>query len=507
MLETLMPPTVSRPVADPVQDFDPASIALPSGHFIGGRIVPGDGPAMEVRRPSDGVVYGELPEAGETGVDVAVRDASEAQRNSGWGDCPPRERGAVLRRWADLIMEHRLELAQLEAVGSTRCIAEAYTGEVPFTAEAIRFFAECADKYSGDVLPTRSSSLGMLMPEPYGVVGAIAPWNFPLSMASWKCGPALAAGNAIVLKPSELTPFSTVRLAELALKAGLPAGIFNVVQGSGQTTGAALVRHALVRKVSFTGSTLTGKSVMTDAAHHGMKPVTLELGGKSPQLVFDDAGDVETVAQRITRGFMANAGQACVAGTRLIVQRGIADALVAAIVRQAAQVVPGVTWKAKSRFAPLINQRQAEKVQVAVSQSVAAGAEAVCGGQFFEGFGGGFFFQPTVLTGVKPGMPAVEEEIFGPVLTVQVFDDEEEGIALASHAVYGLAAGVHTMDIGQAMRATRGIAAGTVWINRYGRTTDFIVPTGGFNGSGLGKDLGRQAFEANLRQKSVLLDF
>ncbi|WP_051236225.1 aldehyde dehydrogenase family protein [Ottowia thiooxydans] len=507
MLDTLLPKSVSRPVVEAVQDFDPAAVNIPSGHYISGRLVPGDGPAIEVRRPSDGQAYADLPEAGETGVDVAVCDASTAQQQSGWGECPPRERGAVLRRWADLIMENRLELAQLEALGSTRCISEAYTGEVPFTAEAIRFFAECADKYSGDVLPTRSRSLGMLMPEPYGVVGAIAPWNFPLSMASWKCGPALAAGNAIVLKPSELTPFSTVRLAELALEAGLPPGIFNVVQGSGQVTGAALVRHPLVRKVSFTGSTQTGKSVMTDAAHHGMKPVTLELGGKSPQLVFNDAGDVDTVAQRITRGFMANAGQACVAGTRLIVQRGIAEALIAAVVRHARVVVPGVTWKANSRFAPLISQRQAEKVSAAVSNTVAAGAEVLCGGSFFDGFGGGFFYQPTVLIGLQAGMTALEEEVFGPVLTVQIFDDEEEGIALASHSVYGLAAGVHTMDIGQAMRATRRIAAGTVWINRYGRTTDFIVPTGGFNGSGIGKDLGRQAFEANLRHKSVLLDF
>ena len=507
MANTVAPQSFGRAAVHPVHDFDPNAIALPTGHLVGGRTVPGDGPAIAVRRPSDGVVYAEIPEAGEAGVDIAVRDASQAQQRSGWGECPPRERGAVLHRWADLIMENRLELAQLEALNSTRCITDAYNAEVPFTAEAIRFFAECADKYSGDVLPTRSRSLGMVMPEPYGVVGAIAPWNFPLSMASWKCGPALAAGNAIVLKPSELTPFSTLRLAELALQAGLPAGVFNVVQGSGQATGAALVRHALVRKVSFTGSTQTGRSVMTDAAHHGMKPVTLELGGKSPQLVFDDAGDIATVALRIARGFMANAGQACVAGTRLVVQRGIAEALVAEIVHQAVQVIPGLTWKARSQFAPLISQRQAEKVHDAVSSTITAGAEALCGGKFFEGFDGGYFYQPTVLAGLRPGMPALEEEIFGPVLTVQVFDDEDEGLSLVSHDVYGLAAGVHTMDIGRAMRATRSIVAGTVWVNRYGRTNDFIVPTGGFNGSGIGKDLGRQAFEANLRQKSVLLDF
>ncbi|PLR39701.1 aldehyde dehydrogenase [Chimaeribacter californicus] len=486
--------------------FNPNKVVLPAGQFINGEYCRGEGAAFPVKRPSDGQVAGELYESGAAQVDEAVTLADQAVNASGWAACPPRERGAVLRRWADLIATDSA-LAQLEALGSTRPISDVVNHELPFTAEAIRFYAECADKYSGDLLPTRDASLGMLVPEPYGVIGAITPWNFPLSMASWKCGPALAAGNAVVLKPSELTPYSTVRMAELAVQAGLPAGVLNIVQGSGAVTGSALVAHPLVRKVSFTGSTQTGARIMSDAAFNGMKPVTLELGGKSPQLVFDDAGDLDVVADRILRGFTANGGQACVAGTRLIVQRGVADALIAKLIARCAAFRPGVTWEESSRYAPLINARQAEKVASVVQAAVRAGGEILTGGQRFDGTGEGYFWQPTLLANVSADSPAVQEEIFGPVLTVQLFDDEAEGLALAAHPTYGLCAGVHTLSLARALRAMRGIAAGTVWINRYGRSGDFIIPTGGFHGSGIGKDLGRQAFEACQRHKSVLIDF
>ncbi|MCH9297969.1 aldehyde dehydrogenase family protein [Pantoea allii] len=486
--------------------FDPESVQLPLGHYIGGKHVQTQGESFAVKRPSDGHVFATLHEAQAEDVDYAVMTAHQALKTSGWSGCAPRERGRIMRRWADLIEQDRL-LAQLEALGSTRPIADVIQHEIPFTAEAIRFYAECADKYSGDLFPTRENSLGMLIAEPYGVIGAITPWNFPLSMASWKCGPALAAGNAVVLKPSELTPLSTVRMAELAVQAGLPAGILNIVQGSGAVTGSALVRHPLVRKVSFTGSTLTGARIMSDAAQFGMKPVTLELGGKSPQLVFDDAGDIEVLAQRILRGFTANGGQACVAGTRLIVQRGIADALTARLTTLCREVKPGVTWQETSRYAPLIDARQGNKVRSVIEEAKALGAEVLVGGERFADTDEGWFWQPTLLSQVKPDNPAVQQEIFGPVLTIQTFDEEEQGLALAAHDTYGLCAGVHTLSLPRAMRAIRAIEAGTVWVNRYGRSGDFIIPTGGFLGSGIGKDLGRQAFQACQRQKSVLIDF
>ncbi|MCU5772538.1 aldehyde dehydrogenase family protein [Erwiniaceae bacterium BAC15a-03b] len=487
--------------------FDPDKVTLPAGHYLNGQHRRGQGNALLVKRPSDGKPAAELYEADARLVDEAVTLADRAVKQSGWASCPPRERGAVLRRWADLIAADTDTLAPLEALSSTRPIHDVIHHELPFTAEAIRFYAECADKYSGDLLPTRDASLGMLVPEPYGVIGAITPWNFPMSMASWKCGPALAAGNAVVLKPSELTPFSTVRMAELAIQAGLPAGVLNIVQGGGAVTGSALVAHPLVRKVSFTGSTQTGARIMSDAAFNGMKPVTLELGGKSPQLVFDDAGDVAEVAGRILRGFTANGGQACVAGTRLLVQRGIAQALIEKLVLLCQGFRAGVTWDENSRYAPMIDARQAAKVQQIIVAAQQQGGEILVGGERFADTGDGYFWQPTLIAGVSNDNPAVQEEIFGPVLTVQIFDDEEQGLALASHATYGLCAGVHTGSLDRALRAMRGIAAGTVWINRYGRSGDFIIPTGGFHGSGIGKDLGRQAFEACQRYKSVLIDF
>ncbi|WP_244818275.1 aldehyde dehydrogenase [Caballeronia sp. Lep1P3] len=494
-------------MSTPSLDFDPSAVQLPQGHFIGGAYRQTDEAQIAVLRPSDGKLLGHVPDASAGTVDFAVSNAHEAWKTSGWATRSPRERAKVLTRWAELIDHHAVSLAQLEAVSSTRPVAQAYASDVPFTAEAIRFFAELADKLGGDIAATRRDSLGFVASEPYGVIGAITPWNFPLSMCSWKCGPALAAGNAVVLKPSEMTPFSTMRLAELAVEAGMPAGIFNVVNGRGATTGAALTRHPDISKISFTGSTRTGAVIMSDAAMHGTKPVTLELGGKSPQLVFERVTNLEHTARCIASGFIANGGQACVAGTRLIVHRGIADALVDAIKAQLRNVAAGPLWRSTTAYSPIISRAQAERIDRLVEESRASGAEVLFGGGYFEDTDEGFFHRPALLGNVTSDTPAVREELFGPVLTVQTFDDEDEGIALAGHPIYGLAAGIHSSDIGQALRAMRRIAAGTVWINRYGRSGDMIIPTGGFKQSGIGKDLGRQALEASMRHKSVLIDF
>lgn len=486
-----------------MSDFAPDSITFSTGHYIGGRNV-SEGERIPVARPSDLVDYADLPVATAETVDRAVADATRAVAGSGWATQPPRERARAMRRWADLIEERAVELGRLEAVGSTRPIAQAVTGDVASVAEGIRFFSEWADKLGGDVAATRHDHLGLIVSEPYGVVGAITPWNFPLSMASWKVGPALAAGNAIVLKPSELTPFSTVRLAELAVEAGIPAGIFNVVQGNGMVTGDALSRHPAIAKLSFTGSTHTGIAVMKAAAESGIKPVTLELGGKSPQLVFADA-DLDKAAACIAGSLIGNAGQACVAGSRLIVQRAVMAELVERLKGKLATVTPGPTWKAATGYAPIISETQARRIDRILAESSRQGAECLLGGGRIEGYGGAFY-QPTLLGNVTAETAAVREEIFGPVLTIQAFDDDEEGLALADHPEYGLAAGVYTADLGRGLRAMRALKAGTVWINRYSRTLDFILPTGGYKSSGIGKDLGRQAVEANLRHKTVLID-
>ncbi len=490
-----------------MERFDPDRVAVRSAHFIGGQYVAGGTDALDVRRPSDGRVYAGVPLADADLVDRAVQDAWRAWKTSDWARRAPRERARVLRRWADLIEADAQVLARLEAVGSTRPFRDAAGWDVPFTADGIRFFAEWADKIGGDVAPTRTDHLGMTIAEPYGVIAAIAPWNLPLVMASWKVAPALAAGNAVVLKPSEMTPFSVLRLAELAIEAGMPAGIFNIVQGDGQGAGAALCRHPRIAKVTFTGSTRSGAAIMAACAESGTKPVTLELGGKSPQVVFADAPDLERTVRTVARAITLNAGQVCVAGSRLIVQRAVAERVVERLAAVFAELRAGATWDPEATLGPIIARREMERIDGIVQRTIAAGARLVAGGAPIDCGNDGAYYRPTILAGADPAMDAVKSEIFGPVITVQAFDDEEEALALADHPDYGLAAGVHTADIGRALRLARGIEAGTVWINRYGRTADYVIPTGGYKRSGIGKDLGRQAYEANLRHKSVLVDF
>ncbi len=490
-----------------MERFDPDQVAVRSAHFIGGRYVEGGADTMDVKRPSDGKSYAGLPVADADLVDQAVQDSWRAFKTSDWARCAPRDRARILRRWADLIDADVKTLAPLEAIGSTRPVKDAASWDVPFTADGIRFFAEWADKIGGDVAPTRTDHLGMTIAEPYGVIGAIAPWNLPLVMGSWKVAPALAAGNAVVLKPSEMTPFSVLRIAELAIEAGMPKGIFNIVQGDGRVTGDALCRHPRISKVTFTGSTRTGAAIMAACAENGTKSVTLELGGKSPQVVFADVPDLEKTARTVARAITLNAGQVCVAGSRLIVQRAIADRFMERLSAIFAELKAGNTWDPDATLSPIISKREMERIDGIVQRAVAEGGRVVAGGSRIATGNEGAFYQPTILTNIDRRMEAVKAEIFGPVLTVQVFDDEDEALVLADHPDYGLACGVHTADIGRALRMARGIEAGTVWINRYGRTSDYVIPTGGYKRSGIGKDLGRQAYEANLRYKSVLVDF
>ncbi|MGR3378894.1 aldehyde dehydrogenase family protein [Salipiger abyssi] len=482
--------------------FDPQSLSYPAGHFIGGARV--DGPAaLEVLAPSDGRVLSGIPVADAGTVDRAVTAAQAALDASGWAGLAPRARLRALHAWADLIDAEAETLARLESVASSRPVSQALAGDVRNTAEQIRFFAEFADKEGGDLVPTSETSMGFIASEPYGVVGAITPWNFPISMAGWKMGPALAAGNAVVLKPSEMTPFSTLYMAELSVRAGLPEGLINIVLGDGPVTGAALVAHPGIGKVSFTGSTRAGAAIMENIARTGIKPMTLELGGKSPQVVFADA-DLDLAAGCIARGIMANAGQVCVAGSRLIFAREVAEELAGRIAEKMAVTDAGPTWDEASGYSPIISEKQLGRIESIVSAARDLGAELICGGGRMDREGS--FYQPTLLAGVDDRSPAVTEEIFGPVLTMQSFDEEEEAVALARHPTYGLCSGLFTRDLSRAMRMIRKLESGTVWVNRYGRSTDHILPTGGWKESGLGKDLGREAYLANRRSKSVLID-
>ncbi|GAB3119522.1 aldehyde dehydrogenase family protein [Novispirillum itersonii] len=481
--------------------FDPDSLTLPRAHFIGGAYVPA-AEGMTLHRPSDGQAFADCPVADAALVDQAVQTARTALATSGWGSVRPRERTRVLQRWADLIEQDGPTLAKLEAVASTRPVGHLIAGDIAVTAEQIRFFAEFADKEGSAVVPTDGTSFGMILTEPYGVVGAITPWNFPLSMAGWKLGPALAAGNAVVLKPSEMTPFATLRMAELAVQAGVPAGLINIVLGDGPTTGTALTGHPDIAKVSFTGSTGAGAAIMANIARTGVKPMTLELGGKSPQVVFADA-DLDRTAAAIAGSILSNAGQACVAGSRVIVQDSVAEALTERLLARMAAIRPGPTWDETTDYAPIISERQISRMESIVEASRAAGAECLTGGARLDR--PGYFYAPTLLAGVTEQSPAVREEIFGPVLTLQTFHEEDEALALADHPTYGLAAGLFTRDLSRAIRLTQALQAGTVWVNRYSRSRDHILPTGGYRQSGIGKDLGREAYHANRKSKSVLI--
>ena len=480
---------------------------IPKGHFYHGECQTGDHDVyMDVICPSTGAVYAKMPIATKETVNLIVEASYAAQRNSDWATRAPRERAKVLYQWATLIEQNQTYLARLEAIGSSRPLHEVLAWDIPYIIDTARFFAELADKHGGYIGATQSNHLGMVIREPYGVVGAITPWNFPLSMAMWKAAPALAAGNAIVIKPSELTPFSTVYLAKLAFDAGLPSDIFNVVLGSGRETGAALCEHPQINKVTFTGSTQTGSSIMSACALTGPKPVTLELGGKSPQIVFADTKDLERTALTIAKAITGNAGQVCVSGSRLIIEKSIESPFIALLKKYFEQLSPGVTWHSSTTLSPIISQQQAQRIQSIVDQSLAQGAECLCGGTMFEGLGGAYF-APTLLKIQDEQNIALEQEIFGPVLTIQSFESEDDAWRLASHEVYGLAAGIHSANLDRAMRGIRTLEVGSVWVNRYGRSFDHIMPTGGYKKSGIGKDIGVEAFEANLRSKSVLLEF
>ncbi|MFU8864522.1 MAG: aldehyde dehydrogenase family protein [Rhodobacterales bacterium] len=482
--------------------YDPASLKLPCAHFIGGELVPAEA-AITVHAPSDGRRLGAIPRADAAMVDRAVRSAQQALDSSGWGHAAPRDRLRVLRRWADLMEEEADTLARLESVCSSRPFADVKTGDIPVTADQIRFFAELADKECDVLAPTAAGHLGMIASEPYGVIGAITPWNFPISMAGWKLGPALAAGNAVVLKPSELTPWSVLFMAELAVRAGLPEGLINIVQGDGAVTGNALTGHPGIGKISFTGSTRAGGQIMENIARSGIKPMTLELGGKSPMIVFADA-DLDLAADCLDKGITPNAGQFCVAGSRMIVAQEIAETLAERLIERFARCAPASTWDAAPGFSPLISKAHLARVDGIVTAAKAQGGDILCGGARFDHEGS--FYRPTLIGDVAGDNPAVTDEIFGPVATFQAFQTEEQALELARHPTYGLCAGIFTADLGRALRLSRRIEAGTIWINRYGRSADHILPTGGWKASGMGKDLGREAFHANRRTKAILAD-
>ena len=456
------------------------------------------GNTLDVINPATAETLAAVQSAGEADVTRAVAAARTCFESDEWRGLTPRKRGEVLYRAGQLLVERRDDIAKLETLQNGKPLFESKI-DVAMTAETLKYYGGWADKLSGDVLPASTGDLVYTTREPLGVVGAIVPWNFPLNLASWKVAPALAAGCTVVLKPAPETPLTALALAELLQDAGLPPGAFNIVAGDGPTTGAALVQHPDVDKIAFTGSTEVGKQVMRNAAST-VKRVTLELGGKSPNIIFGDA-DLEAAVRGAINGIFYGKGEVCAAGSRLLVQQSVHDEVVEQLASRAAKMVPGDPFLKTTRLGAIVSKRQHDRVL----SYVAAGkkeAELVAGGNAGQVDGKGYFVEATVFDGAKPGMKIVDEEIFGPVLSVLSFDDDDEAVALANETRYGLAAGIWTSDIGRAFRAARAIRAGTVWVNTY-NLYDPAAPFGGFKASGFGRDLGREALDGYTDTKTV----
>ena len=491
--------------------FDPASLAAavaPSTRLVvGGRSVDcASGSTFETHNPATGTELAQVSEGSAADIDRAVEAARNAFDIGPWGHMAPGERRGLLKRFALLVEAHSDELAVLETLDGGKPIHDTSTIDLPETVACLLWHAELADKVYDLASPSGPGIVSTIVREPVGVVGAVLPWNFPLMMAAWKIGPALAAGNTMVLKPAEQTPLSTIRLVELATEAGLPDGVLNVVPGFGETAGRALGTHRGVDCVAFTGSTEVGREFLRYSADSNLKRVLLECGGKNPMVVFADAGDLDAVAEAACESIFWNAGQNCSSNSRLLLQESIADEVLARIDEVMHEWVVGDPLDPATRVGALIEPAHLDKVMAGIAQASAEGATIRRGGKQVRADSGGWFVEPTVLEGVTSGMSLACDELFGPVLAVQIFADADEGIALANDTDYGLHASVFTSNVRSAHLAARRIRAGTVSVNAYSEG-DITTPFGGYGLSGFGgRDNGVHAHEQYTETKTIWLD-
>ncbi|KQO79139.1 aldehyde dehydrogenase [Rhizobium sp. Leaf262] len=472
-------------------------------HFIGGEWVePSSGEWFETTEPFSGHAWAEIAKGNERDANRAVEVAHEAFLSPEWSSLTATQRGALMRKLAGLIEANVERLGMIEQRDNGKLIAEV-AGQVRNVAQWFYYYAGLADKIGGEVVPINKADVfNYTKYEPLGVVVAITPWNSPLALTTWKMAPALAAGNTIVIKPSEYTSASILELAKLAHEAGFPKGVVNVVTGFGQDVGEPLVRHPLTAKVAFTGGDIGGQKV-NEAAASGLKKVTLELGGKSPNIVFDDA-DIEQALKGAVAGIFGASGQTCMAGSRLLLQDGIHDEFVEklkAIVETAKIGDPSLY---ETQIGPIATRAQHEKILRMIEMGKQEGANLVCGGKALSGpeFGQGQFVEPTIFTGVRNDMKIAQQEVFGPVVSVIRFRDAEEAVKIANDIDFGLAAGVWTRDLHRAFYCVDRIRAGTVWVNNY-RSTSFTTPFGGYKRSGIGREGGVEAMKEYLQTKSV----
>jgi aldehyde dehydrogenase (NAD+) len=455
--------------------------------------------------PATEEVLTEIAEASATDVDRAVEAARRAfeDRNGPWRKLSASERGRLIWKLADLVEKNIDELAELETLDNGKPIFESRYVDMPMVIDVLRYYAGLATKIHGETVNTFETAFTYTLREPVGVVGLIVPWNFPLLLASWKLGPALACGNTLVLKPAEQTPLTTLKLGELVIEAGFPAGVINILTG-GPETGKAIVAHAGIDKIAFTGSTAVGKEILRGAADT-LKRVTLELGGKSPNIVFADA-DVDNAVKGAINGIFYGKGEVCNAGSRLFLENKLKDEFTEKLVARASKMRPADPLDPKTRLGAIVSQEQMKTVLGFIESGKSDGASLIAGGNRVSVNGAkGYFIEPTIFGDVKNEMKIAQEEIFGPVLSVLTFDDTDEVIERANNNPYGLAAAVWTRDVKKAHIVSRRLKAGTVWINTYG-LMDAALPFGGYKSSGFGRELGAHAIEHYTEMKTVWLN-
>ena len=488
-------------IATPKAAIRPANISNQQMLIDGRWVSSASGKTFETMDPSTGKVICHVAEGDKTDIDLAVAAARRAFDSGPWRRMSASERGRIMYKLADLIESHKEELAALESLDNGKPYLDALNADLPLTIKAFRYYAGWADKIQGKTIPIDGDYFCYTRHEPVGVVGQIIPWNFPLLMLAWKWGPALATGCTMVLKPAEQTPLSALRVAQLALEAGIPNGVINVVPGFGPTAGAALTSHMDVDKVAFTGEHTTGRLIMEAAARSNLKRVSLELGGKSPNIIFADA-DLDAAVEGAHFGLFFNQGQCCCAGSRLFVEEKVHDEVVARLVDRSRKARMGDPFDPATTQGPQVSREQQERILRYIAVGQKEGANMLVGGK--APTGDGYFVEPTVFDNVTDTMTIAREEIFGPVMNILTFKDIEEVTRRGNDTQFGLAAAVWTRDIRKAHHIAHNLRAGTVWVNCYD-VFDAAAPFGGFKMSGIGRELGEYALQLYTEVKTVTM--
>ena len=479
-------------------------ITIPNQMFIDGEFVSAvSGATFDAISSIDQRVLAKVAAGDSHDVDKAVAAAKRTFENGVWRDLNPRDKKAIMLKWADLIREHYEEIALLETLEVGKPIGDTSGYDALAVARVIQWYGEAIDKRYDEIAPAPTNSLAMITREPLGVIGAVVPWNYPIVIASWKIGPALAMGNSMVLKPSEESSLAILRIAQLGIEAGLPKGVFNVVTGLGDQAGQALARHMNVSKIAFTGSGPVGKKMLQYAAESNLKQVALELGGKSPQVVLDDVVDLDKAASTIAWGIYYNSGQTCNAGSRVIVHESIKEALTAKLAEFVGNFKVGDPLDPTTQMGPVVSLKQRDRVNSYLELVGSSGEKFIYGGK--KPTGNDCYFEPTLIDGAKHDSRLVQEEIFGPVIVVETFKTDAEALSLANGTNYGLAASVWSGNISRAHNFARKLRAGTVWINTFDMS-DVITPFGGFNGSGSGRDKSLHALDGYSALKTTWVD-